>query len=195
MVADAARFSNSRRPPGFPGLAVADSEGSLLLSDPPEHTRLRQLLSPEFTVRRIRRLEPRITEVVEDHLAAMAEVGPPADLVESFALPVPSLLICELLGVPYADRAEFQGRARRQLDVSLGLEERAQARVESRAYMAELVARARVEPGEDLLGMLVREHRRSCGRGRVPVLQRRLRGAVPPGHLVTITPASPRPPG
>jgi cytochrome P450 len=158
VLADAVRFSNSRRPPGFPGLAGADTEGSLLLSDPPEHTRLRKLLSPEFTVRRIRRLEPRITEIVEDHLASMAQAGSPADLVESFALPVPSLVICELLGVPYSDRAEFQGRARRQLDVSLELEERTQARVESRAYMAELVARARVEPGEDLLGMLVREH-------------------------------------
>jgi cytochrome P450 len=158
VLADAVRFSNGRRPPGFPGLAGADTEGSLLLSDPPEHTRLRKLLSPEFTVRRIRRLEPRITEIVEEHLAAMAETGPPADLVEAFALPVPSLVICELLGVPYADRAEFQGRARRQLDVSLDLEVRAQARVESRAFMAELVARARVEPGEDLLGMLVREH-------------------------------------
>jgi cytochrome P450 len=158
VLADAVRFSNGRRPPGFPGLAGADTEGSLLLSDPPEHTRLRKLLSPEFTVRRIRRLEPRITEIVEDHLAAMEAAGPPADLVESFALPVPSLVICELLGVPYADRAEFQGRARRQLDVSLDLEVRAQARVESRAFMAELVARARVEPGDDLLGMLVREH-------------------------------------
>jgi cytochrome P450 len=158
VLADAVRFSNGRRPPGFPGLAGADTEGSLLLSDPPEHTRLRKLLSPEFTVRRIRRLEPRITEIVEDHLAVMEAAGPPADLVESFALPVPSLVICELLGVPYADRAEFQGRARRQLDVSLDLEVRAKARVESRAFMAELVARARVEPGDDLLGMLVREH-------------------------------------
>jgi cytochrome P450 len=110
VLADAVRFSNGRRPPGFPGLAGADTEGSLLLSDPPEHTRLRKLLSPEFTVRRIRRLEPRITEIVEEHLAAMAKMGPPADLVEAFALPVPSLVICELLGVPYADRAEFQGR-------------------------------------------------------------------------------------
>jgi cytochrome P450 len=158
VMADAVRFSNATRPPGFPALGGPDTEGSLLLSDPPEHTRLRKLLSPEFTVRRIRRLEPRISEIVEDHLAAMEAAGPPADLVPAFALPVPSLVICELLGVPYADRAEFQGRAGRQLDVSLDLEERRRAAVESRAYMAELVARARLEPGEDLLGMLVREH-------------------------------------
>jgi cytochrome P450 len=71
---------------------------------------------------------------------------------------VPSLVICELLGVPYADRAEFQERAGRQLDVSRSLEERGQVAMESRAYMGELVDRATAEPGEDMLGMLVREH-------------------------------------
>lgn len=155
VLADATRFSNGARPPGAPPIPTA---GSLLMTDPPEHTRLRKLLSREFTVARIRRLEPRVTEIVDEHLDAMAAAGPPADLVPAFALPVPSLVICELLGVPYADRAAFQGRAARQLDVSLGLDARLAAGAESRAYMAELVARARVEPGEDLLGMLVREH-------------------------------------
>ncbi len=82
--------------------------GNLLGVDPPEHTRLRRMLTPEFTVRRMRRLEPRIVEIVDDHLDAMEKAGPPADLVADFALPIPSLVICELLGVPYADRAAFQ---------------------------------------------------------------------------------------
>ena len=158
VLADAERFSSAlpvfgRRDPDAP-----PPEGDLLTSDPPEHTRLRKVLSPEFTVRRIGRLVPRITEIVDEHLDALAAAGPPADLVADFALPVPSLVICELLGVPYADRAGFESRAARQLDVSLPMPERMRAGAESREYMAELVARARRDPDDDLLGALVREH-------------------------------------
>ena len=67
-------------------------------------------------------------------------------------------MICELLGVPYADRAEFQARTARLLDISLPMDERLELGRASRAYMAELVARAQADPGEDMLGMLVREH-------------------------------------
>jgi cytochrome P450 len=132
--------------------------GNLLMTDPPEHTRLRRLLTGEFTVRRIRRLEPRISEIVEERLDAMAQAGPPTDLVADFALPVPSLVICELLGVPYADREDFQTRASKQIDLTLPLEERARVSVESRTYMGELVDRAFADPADDMLGMLVREH-------------------------------------
>ncbi|WP_066361398.1 cytochrome P450 [Herbidospora mongoliensis] len=131
--------------------------GALLMMDPPDHTRLRRMLTPEFTMRRIRRLEPRIREIVKDHLDEMERTGSPADLVAGFATPIPSLVICELLGVPYADRDEFQARSRVFLDFGLPPEARGKAQVESSAYMGELVARARVEPGDDLLGMLVRE--------------------------------------
>ncbi|MGX1763071.1 cytochrome P450 [Streptomyces lydicus] len=106
----------------------------------------------------MRRLQPRIAQIVAEHLDAMAAHGGPVDLVQSFALPVPSLVICELLGVPYADRAEFQQWGAAQLDRSLSHVERAAAGAESRWYMAELVRRQRVDPGEDLLGMLVRRH-------------------------------------
>ena len=84
--------------------------GNLLGFDPPEHTRYRKLLTGQFTVRRMRLLEPRVQQIVTDHLDAMIAAGPGADLVRAFALPVPSLVICELLGVEYADRAEFQER-------------------------------------------------------------------------------------
>jgi cytochrome P450 len=159
VLGDAERFTNT----GLPRLPMPEDgidprAGNLLATDPPEHTRLRRLLTGEFTVKRIRRLEPRIVEIVDDHLDAMAAAGPPADLVGAFALPVPSLVICELLGVPYDDRAEFQGRAARQVDLSLPLEERGRVAAESRTYMGELVDRARTEPGDDMLGMLVREH-------------------------------------
>lgn len=164
VLADHARFSNEfrRDVPGAP--TPTDEErarmraGNLLGVDPPEHTRLRRMLTPEFTVRRMRRLEPRIVKIVDDHLDAMEQAGPPADLVADFALPVPSLVICELLGVPYADRAAFQDRTSRLLDLSLPVEERQEVGEESREYMADLVARAQADPGEDMLGMLVREH-------------------------------------
>jgi len=166
VLADAGRFSVAGpRPFEEAGVARMSAEeqrqmraGNLLGFDPPEHTRLRRMLTPEFTVRRMRRLEPRIVEIVDEHLDALEKAGPPADLVSGFALPVPSLVICELLGVPYADRAEFQARTSRQLDLSIPMPERLALGRESRAYMSELVARAQAAPGEDMLGMLVREH-------------------------------------
>jgi cytochrome P450 len=166
MLSDHERFSNTR-PPGFvmPGAPdVSDEEvasaraGNLLGLDPPEHQRLRRMLTPEFTIRRIKRLEPRITEIVTEHLDAMEGAGAPVDLVEGFALPIPSLVICELLGVPYGDRADFQERSGRQLDLSLPIEERLELQRASRAYMHSLVTRARTTPGDDILGMLIREH-------------------------------------
>jgi len=166
ILADAERFSN-RRPPGFniPGTpaATADEQadvraGNLLGLDPPEHQRLRRMLSPEFTVRRMKRLEPRIVEIVEQHLDAMQRGGAPAELVASFALPIPSLVICELLGVPYRDREAFGRRAARQLDLSIPVAERFGLQREGREYMRSLVMGARRDPGEDMLGMLVRDH-------------------------------------
>jgi cytochrome P450 len=166
VLADPERFSNGR-PPGFviPGAPVlpdqeqADARaGNLLGLDPPEHQRLRRMLTGEFTARRMKRLEPRIVEIVDQHLDAMEVAGAPADLVVSFALPIPSLVICELLGVPYADREDFQRRTARQLDFAIPIAERFEMQRQGREYMRSLVARARRSPGEDMLGMLVREH-------------------------------------
>ncbi|MEV0347784.1 cytochrome P450 [Nonomuraea sp. NPDC050680] len=163
VLGDAERFSNARQtvfqPPGATEeeLKVLRA-GNLLSFDPPEHSRLRRFLTPEFTIRRMKRLEPRIKDIVEEHLDAMERAGSPVDLVSSFALPIPSLVICELLGVPYADRTEFQRRTGRLLDVSLPMDERLKLQQESRAYMTELVTGIQADPGEELLGMLVREH-------------------------------------
>jgi cytochrome P450 len=165
VLSDSTRFSNVFNAAGTPGVTqVSEDElaamraGNLIGLDPPEHTRLRRMLTPEFTVRRMRRLEPRITEIVDAALDDMQRAGKPADLVSNFALPVPSLVISELLGVPYADRAEFQDRSARLLDISLPEQQRIEARRQDREYMAHLVARAQADPGEDMLGMLVREH-------------------------------------
>jgi cytochrome P450 len=166
VLSDHVRFSNSR-PPGFvlPGAPpVSEQEqataraGNLLGLDPPEHQRLRRMLTAEFTIRRMKRLEPRIVEIVDAQLGAMEKAGPPADLVAGFALPIPSLVICELLGVPYDDRDDFQRRSARQLDLSIPLPERLELVRRGREYMASLVERARLQPGDDILGMLVRDH-------------------------------------
>lgn len=166
VLSDHSRFSNGR-PPGFvvPGAPPVDEEtqararaGNLLGLDPPEHQRLRRMLTPEFTHRRMQRLRPRIAEIVDTQIDALAAAGSPADLVEHFALPIPSLVICELLGVPYADRDDFQRRSARQLDLSIPIPERLELQREGREYMAALVAGARRHPGDDILGMLIREH-------------------------------------
>jgi cytochrome P450 len=161
VLGDASRFSNEQVPAvPMPGVKPEEVRaGQLLALDPPEHTRLRRLLTGEFTVKRIKRLQPRISEIVEGQLDAMASAGPPADLVTDFALPVPSLVICELLGVPYDDRDDFQRRASQQIDLTLPIEDRGRVAAESRAYMGGLVDRAFAAPGDDMLGMLVREHR------------------------------------
>jgi cytochrome P450 len=131
--------------------------GNLLGQEPPDHTRLRRMLTGEFTVKRMKRLVPRVEEIVTEHLDAMEKAGS-AELVADFALPVPSMVICELLGVPYEDRGEFTERSARQLDSTIEPQERMRLADASREYMSDLVSRHREAPGDDLLGMLIREH-------------------------------------
>jgi cytochrome P450 len=82
--------------------------GSIIHLDGPDHARLRRLLTPEFTVKRMRALREYVAGLIESHIDAMLAKGGPVDLYQDFALPIPSLVICELLGVPYADRDRFQ---------------------------------------------------------------------------------------
>ncbi|QFZ19420.1 cytochrome P450 [Saccharothrix syringae] len=129
--------------------------GGFITMDPPHHTRYRKLLTGQFTVRRMRQLVPRVEQIVTEHIDAMIAAGPPADLVRAFALPVPSLVICELLGVDYADRGEFQERSARLLSLTTTVEEFGRLRDELRAFMGGLVRRKRAEPTDDLLSGLV----------------------------------------
>ncbi|MGW4473365.1 cytochrome P450 [Nonomuraea sp. NPDC004354] len=152
------RMENLRWPIRWEGLApenFATPPGFFLQMDPPDHTRLRRHLAAQFTVRRMNRLEPRIARIAADALDAMEDGGAPADLVQEFALPVPSLVICELLGVPYADRERFQRDAATALRVGSGKEEVGAATAALFGYLFELVARKRAEPGDDLLSGLV----------------------------------------
>ncbi|WP_433499122.1 cytochrome P450 [Sphaerimonospora sp. CA-214678] len=133
-----------RLPPGF-----------FIRMDPPDHTRFRKLLTGQFTVRRMKLLEPRIAEIVTDHLDAMERLGPPVDLVSSFALPIPSLVICELLGVPYGDRERFQRDSATLLNLETPVEESRAALDDLFDYLYDLVLRKKREPQDDLLGGLV----------------------------------------
>ncbi len=129
--------------------------GNFITQDPPDHTRYRKLLTGQFTVRRMRQLTPRIEQIVGQHLDAMIAAGNTADLVPSFALPVPSLVICELLGVHYEDRAEFQERTATLLRLNVDPDEVVKSFEELRAFMLGLVRAKRVEPADDLLSGLI----------------------------------------
>ncbi|MFI7602295.1 cytochrome P450 [Actinoplanes sp. NPDC049681] len=132
--------------------------GGLGFSDPPVHTRLRRMLTPEFTMRRLARLQPRIEAIVEDRLDALSAAGVPADLWQEWALPIPALTICELLGVPVADRAYFQQLSTDRFDLAGGARASLDAVADSLAYFRELITKERRDPGEGLLGALVRSH-------------------------------------
>ncbi|MFE1550026.1 cytochrome P450 [Streptomyces sp. NPDC058718] len=137
----------------LPPAPVGDMTGM----DAPEHTRLRRILTGKFTVLRMRLLSDRVAEITAEHLDAMERGGPGADLVEAFARPLPALMICELLGVPYADRDRFQGHADTIMSMDVSPEDRYAAYVGLQEYMAELVAAQRAAPGDDLLGDLARD--------------------------------------
>jgi oxidation protein CepG len=132
--------------------------GQISTYDPPEHTRLRRMLTPEFTARRIRRLEPVIQELIDDRLETMEAAGPPADLQGLFADPVGGGVLCELLGIPRDDRGEFIRRIRRNVDFNRGLKARAADSAAFNRYLNGLITRQRKDPDEGFLGMLVREH-------------------------------------
>jgi cytochrome P450 len=140
------------------GLTAAREPGGLGMADPPVHTRLRRLVTPEFTMHRLARLQPRIEAIVSERLEAMARIGGPVDLLQEFALPVPALTICELLGVPYADREFVQRVSAARFDLGGGAYAPLDAINESRAYLRDLVAAQRRNPGDGLIGSLVQGH-------------------------------------
>ncbi|WP_228452811.1 cytochrome P450 family protein [Streptomyces alkaliterrae] len=129
---------------------------NMLQSDPPQHTRLRRLVSAEFTARRVAAMRPRVRQLVDELLDALPATGP-ADLVESLALPLPMAVICELMGVPESDRADFHSWSS-EVVAPTSAEAAGAAAGALSGYFAELIARRRAEGGEDLLSALVRSN-------------------------------------
>ncbi len=162
VLADSEHFSTDiRRYVGRADATGAQAIGGLGFTDPPDHTRLRKLLTPEFTMRRLARLQPRIDAIVDERLVALeaASAGnEPVDLVEEFAFPVPFQVICELLGVAPSDRDLFRRLAHSRFDVSGGGLTAFGAMSQSRDFLIESAARQRVEPREGLISGLIAQH-------------------------------------
>lgn len=129
--------------------------GDLTGIDPPDHTRYRRLLAGQFTVRRMRRLAARAEGLAAAHLDAMERHGPPVDLVTAYARPIPALMICELLGVPYDDHAFFQRQVATVMRLDAPEEERGAAYMAVVDYLHGLVVAKRAAPTDDLLGGLM----------------------------------------
>jgi cytochrome P450 len=142
----------------FPGAEAIEmppaAPGDLTAMDAPEHTRFRKLLAGKFTVRRMRLLTERVEEITAEHLDAMEKQGPTVDLVQAFAHPIPAMVICELLGVEYSDRAAFNRYMAAMSDPEVTVEEQYAAYGAIHVFIHELVQAKRANPTDDLLSDL-----------------------------------------
>lgn len=162
VLGDPRSFSNDfGHVVGAVGVSVDHNPGGLGFSDPPDHTRLRQMLTPEFTGRRLSRLTARIDTIVEGQLDAMeaaADGDGVVDLVEHFAQQIPALTIYELLGVAQEDHADLQRLSTARFDVLGGADGTFGAISESVGSLTKVVERQREHPGEGLLGRLITQY-------------------------------------
>jgi cytochrome P450 len=162
------RFSSNRHDPKFPLLLPDPAVRRQARSQPPmmitmdgtEHAAARRAVIGEFTVKRLAGLRPRIQEIVDGFIDAMlATEQRSVDLVRALSLPVPSLVICELLGVPYADHDFFQVRSSTMLSRTSTAAQRQAAVTELRAFLDPLLTAKETEPGDDLLSRQVEKQR------------------------------------
>lgn len=151
------RVSSDPDRPGYPSPVPRNPEGSsisFILMDDPEHARLRRMVTAPFAIKRVRALRPAIQKIVDDLIDDMLTGPKPVDLVEAFALPVPSLVICELLGVPYTDHDFFQSKSRTIIRRDAEPEQRFAAFQALSTYLDALMGDKLAEPGDDLLSGL-----------------------------------------
>ncbi|OBG61109.1 cytochrome P450 [Mycobacterium sp. E735] len=160
-----ALFTDSRtsvddRLPGYPhwneGMlaTVHKRPRSVFTSDAEEHTRFRRMLSKPFTFKRVEALRPAVQQITDDHVDALLAGPKPGDIVSTLALPVPSLVISQLLGVPYQDADFFQTQAQRGMDRYATEEDTAQGAASLAKYLANLVRAKMQRPSEDLVSDL-----------------------------------------
>jgi cytochrome P450 len=159
------RFSSDRFDPGFPATVKDPQRGvstlkkQMIFMDPPEHGPARRAVISEFTVKRMAALKPRIQQIVDEHIDAMLAGPRPADLVQALSLPIPSLVICELLGVPYADHDFFQERTKVMINRNTVAERRRAAIDDLQSYLDNLVTEKEAQEPDDLLGRQIRKQR------------------------------------
>lgn len=127
-------------------------------TDDPEHNQLRRMLTRDFTVRRAKEMAPDIQKLVDGLLDNIVTAGPPCNLVRDFALPVPSLVICLLLGVPYEDHDHFQEHTADAFDTAATEEQKFAAIMVMVGYITDLLERKKHEPGDDLLSRLMNDN-------------------------------------
>ncbi|MDT5039972.1 MAG: hypothetical protein QOE51_957 [Actinoplanes sp.] len=156
------RFSSDPTRPGYPHINAGSSlvrrrSKTMMAMDDPEHEVYRRMLTQDFTIRRVEALRPRIQRIVDELIDELIAAGPPADLVTQFALPVPSRVICELLGVPYADHEFFQRLSGALVSGGSAPGEVIAAGLELRSYLSGLLADKLREPADDLLSRLATE--------------------------------------
>lgn len=143
------------------GRSEEEQIGGLGMTDPPLHTQLRRYLTPEFTMRRLARLQPGIEAIVAQRLDAMAAAGrdgAAVDMVQEFAFAVPFDVICDLLGLPVDDRARFLELGVARFDLTEGGAGAFGAAAHTREFLIEAVRQQRRAPGDGLIGALLTEH-------------------------------------
>ncbi|MEV6481796.1 cytochrome P450 [Streptomyces sp. NPDC051576] len=151
------RVSVDERLPGFPhwhegmAAAVAYRPRSVFNSDAPEHTHFRRIMTGPFTFRRVEALRSTIQKITDDLIDKILAGPKPADLVDALALPLPTLMISELLGVPYEDHDFFQDNASRGIAHNVSAEETMQTFGALNAYLVQLVEKKAAEPADDAL--------------------------------------------
>jgi cytochrome P450 len=161
-----ARFCASARHEKYPALTEArgavtdDDPEHMLRLNAPEHTHLRRMFSARFSHSEVTRIAADISQVVEQLLDAMIDHGQPADLVEHFALPLPSRMIAMMLGVPYEDHDFFQDCTRRKLDMTIDPAVAVQAGRDQRDYVRNLMHEKNKAPDthDDMIGNLLVNH-------------------------------------
>jgi cytochrome P450 len=163
-------------------------ETGILSMDAPEHSRLRRLVAKAFTARRVEDLRPRAQQFADELLDAVAAEGPPADLVERFASPLPVMVICELLGVPFTDRDRFQTWSEAVISTTSLSPQTIMGYLDSlNEYMAGLVAQRRDTPTDDLIGALVRARDEDNDRLTEEEMISLAAGLLAAGHETTVT--------
>ena len=135
--------------------SMPEGAGVLIALDPPQHTRIRRAAASYFTVRAVTAREADIAQIVSDRLDAIEATGSPVDLVTTFALPLSSFSICEVLGVPHGDRDRFERPSAVLADPRADAEEKRAALADFSDYCRQVVAEKRASPSEDLLSDLI----------------------------------------
>jgi cytochrome P450 len=153
------RVSSEATLPGFPHPSPGFRENaarrrSFLAMDDPEHARIRRMVTAPFAIKRVEAMRPAIQQITDDLIDAMLAGPTPADLVHAFALPLPSLVICKLLGVPYEDHDFFQTNSALLINRHSSAEDMTRANDTLTDYLDELVGAKLAEPADDMLSEL-----------------------------------------